>query len=107
MCTHPLQDISGDPSSDNSYQCPHSQLYIAEIEHCFVEGVTGLMWDVYGSLYADATHFFTRADPIPHPVEEALPIKKLPSLVSVIQRYSNMYYHFTVEILPRILAAKA
>ena len=103
-----LQDIctAGD-CTNNTYICPERSLYVAEISHCYVEGPEGLMFDVYGNIYHDEEHFFHRLEAFPFPLEEAMEIKSFPTLVSIIQKYSNMYYHFTVEMLPRIISVKS
>ena len=43
---------------------------------------------------------------VPMPSEELLHIHETDILVTVIQKYSNMYYHFVDEILPRIALAR-
>lgn len=40
------------------------------------------------------------------PNSAEMEIKSAPTYVNVIQQYSNMYYHFVSEILPRIIIAK-
>ena len=65
-----------------------------------------MIFDVNGNIFHDNDHFFSRLEVKPLPVEEPVEIKKFPMLISAVQKYSNMYYHFTVEILPRIISVK-
>lgn len=64
------------------------------------------MYDTSGYIYRDKGHFFDRLEPIPSPSESHLFVKDVPILISVIQHHSNRYYHFVVEILPRIIAIR-
>ena len=102
----PPQDFSGKPGSLNTYTCPQDNLYIAELSDCYVEGPAGLIFDVNGNIFHDDDHFFSRLEVKPLPVEEPVEIKQFSMLISAVQKYSNMYYHFTVEILPRIISVK-
>lgn len=65
-----------------------------------------MMYDTSGYIYRDKGHFFDRLEPIPSPSESHLFVKDVPVLISVIQQHSNRYYHFVVEILPRIIAIR-
>ena len=64
------------------------------------------MYDTSGHIYHDKDHFFNRLESMPLPSENHLFVKDVPILISVIQKHSNRYYHFTVEILPRIIAIR-
>lgn len=97
-----LQDIFLD--SSNEFTCPED-IYVAEISECFVDSPVGVMYDNNGNLYDAAGQHFMRLDDPSFPSEEALPLKEFDVLINPIQRFSNMYYHFLDEILPRIVLA--
>ena len=107
-----MQDLSSDPEDANTFEAT-SLPYVAAIESAYVEGESGLVWDVEGNIYHEKNMFFERTSPNPMPTEvtanaifEASKKQHFPLLATTIQRYGHMYYHFVVETLPKLVLLK-
>eukprot|EP00798_Chlamydomonas_sp_ICE-L_P012641 gene12641-15875_t len=77
--------------------------FIASIKNGYVTGVMGEVFDAQANIYIEFSQGQVEYLPKDMQAISDLGCKPVKRLASTIQKYGHMYYHFILEVLPRLI----